>query len=286
MNYDEYPFDDEFLDFDPKKARQPGPTDFELAEVRALSDKTDACRAMGFKLASWDQRIAVWPDGSYGGVKKEEPERHFRMCPADARWMAPANAEIMTRYQHDLDDVERRWLRDNKPKESSLDKRPYFSDPVPLLFHPEAACRRDDRRDEANIKFKTVWNNRLARLLWMTIGSRYLKSQYFRLSMLNQAYWLRQKPPRTVDDLHLSVETGMSVFSEGLPYYFRAQLYPYIVRILIHEKRWPYFTPGNLPTRDLGWRYITPEEHEREKALKKAQAQLGDRARIFRENTV
>lgn len=268
---DDYPYDDEYLDFDPPK-RQPGPTEDELAAVRAMHEKSDACRSMQYALNSWGERIAVWPDGSYGTLKLEEvePERKFRMCPADTLWLAPAHAQLMTRYQHNRDDVERRYLRDNKPKERSLDQRPYFSDPMPILFHPEAACRRDDRKDEDGIKFKTIWNNRLARLLWMAIGSRYLKSQYFRRSMLNQAYWLRKKPPRTVDDLHLSVESGFSTFSEGLPFYFRAQLYPYIVRILIHEKKWPYFIPPRIPARDLGWVYITPAQHEADKAQKRA----------------
>ncbi|MBI4472200.1 MAG: hypothetical protein HY646_05995 [Acidobacteria bacterium] len=42
-------------------------------------------------------------------------------------------------------------------------------------------------------------------------------------------------------------------FSFGLSYWYRVQLYPYVVRVLIEEGRWPYFEPSGLPKHQLLW---------------------------------
>jgi len=56
-----------------------------------------------------------------------------------------------------------------------------------------------------------------------------------------------------VDELHIS--TGDYALGGGTSYYFRVQLYPYIVRILIDEGRWSWFLPPASLVSDhvLGW---------------------------------
>lgn len=201
-------------------------------------DVTDACESLERRLGSWDQWVEILTESSHRYLPARDPEKN---C-IPVYWMDQAYAEKRSEY----DPYGYRY-RDR-------DERPYFKDPAPLVFVPEEAFARDDGKGEEGVLLADVWKDPLARTIWLAVKARHLTSQYFRGGCINQAKWLREKPPMTSDDLHVGTGEGFGNCGR----WFQVQLYPYIVRVLMDEGLWPYLHPGrvNVSPHVLG--YQTP----------------------------
>lgn len=196
----------------------------EAARVQELYDAREACKALDTKLSMWS--LFCLPTG-----------RNSYTLGRDITAETPGAVPYL-------------WQNPSEPPTywfgmtcENKDERPYFKDPISLGFDPEFALRQEFlKKDpgEEGVKLAEVWGDPLARTLWLAVKARHITSQYFRGACIEQAHSLRQRPPRTIDDFH--VETGEG-FASTCSYYFRLQLYPYVLRILIDEGRWPYFTP-------------------------------------------
>lgn len=220
-------------------------------------DAPTACWMVNSELQSWKERWAVMADGWERQLALDEQPRRFRDI-ADRFAVPPDALEVISGY-------ERRRRQEKKEHDAELrrhglfglsddhykDERPYFQDPVKLLFDPKEAMLRNDKREHEGVSFKRLWRDPLARTLWLAMKGRFLTDQHFRKGCLIQARDIRNGPRKTADDLHVSVNPRG--FSFGLPYWYRVQLYPYVVRLLIDEGRWPYFEPPRLPQHPLGW---------------------------------
>lgn len=201
----------------------------EQARVDLLygSDSESACRSMGYRLDSWN-RFVESRAGSYiwnGNM--------------------PDGPNAITAYQMEIE-------RESDSQKTSAayyssqfglrnkDERPYFQDPQPISFEPTEAFARDKHEEEEGVKISEVWADTLARTIWLAVKARHITSQYFRGACIDQAHWIRTKPPKTPDELHIGTGDG---FCSSTGIWFNTQLYPYIVRILLDEGKWPYLMP-------------------------------------------
>jgi hypothetical protein len=238
----------------------------EIVRVRQALDVTAAGIMLQGMLWSWNEWYLVKADHRLCITEEEArrlmeerrsrvilPARHFREVPADPKPDPQSTADIMTRYQWNL--LQGEWSQAGvTPPEVG---RLHIKDPVPLAFHPHAAFARERaqaKRDD-RVSLRRIWKDPLARTLWLGVKPFYLTDQNFRWLVLAQARQLRHKPPRTYEDYSLSVT---NFWASSVHASIREQLHPYIVRCLINEKRWPYFVPGRIPARPLGWVYVPP----------------------------
>jgi len=194
-------------------------------------DSENACSSMDWRLSGWSRYVEDRGNGCL--VYNATPDQ-----------TAP---NVITSYQADLD---REAKRERELEFFWKDERPYFHDPAPLGFDPLNLIQDET---EEGVTISDVWKDPLARTLWLAMKARHLTSQYFRKACIQQAAGLRKNPPKTVNELYIS--TGDYALGGGTSYYFRVQLYPYIVRILIDEGRWPWFLPPVSLVSDhvLGW---------------------------------
>lgn len=199
----------------------------------------------------WERQLALG----------EQPRRFRDIA---GRFAVPQEAlEVISGY-------ERRRRQEKKQQDAELhrrglftvsddhykDERPYCQYPVKVLFDPDEVVQRDDKGEHEGVSFKRLWRDPLARTLWLAMKGRFLTDQHFRQGCLIRARLetSRNRPPKTADDLHVSVVNPRG-FSFGLPYWYRVQLYPYVVRLLIDEGRWPYFEPPRLPSTSIAMGY-------------------------------
>jgi len=227
----DYPLDDDLWEWDYNVGdyvRRVFPTVAEIeAEVIKRFDATEACKSISYLLNSW---VTGHRWGVYGG----------RL------------AKLSTYMQ----DRERQWdsdERERKRNEKLVEKGPWFSDPAKLAFNPRESMLKDDRKEHEGVSFARIWRDPLTRTIWLALKGRHLTSQYFRGAVVAQARWLRKHPPKSPWELNLHLGAGGSFL--GPPMSFQEQAWPYVVSILIREKRWPYLTPGNLPGRGINYKY-------------------------------
>lgn len=123
----------------------------------------------------------------------------------------------------------------------------WFIDPAPVLFSARECMNVDDSDHHEGVRFSKIWRDPLVRTIWLALKRRHLTDQYFRLHCITQAHWIRKKPPREPGDLHVHAGGYCS-----LPLSFQRQLWPYVVGILVREKRWPYLIPAGLRYGPIG----------------------------------
>jgi hypothetical protein len=246
----------------PARAEQvPAPAPAESNALRETRDVSEACASVGRMLESWNTRYAVFDRkwNRYQPLKlvEVEVERRFRDVAPDWHWELPPGAVgIVSGYALNERD---RARSEPKPEPAEPDQRPYFRDPAVLAFDPRESMEKDDGREHDGIAFRSIWRNPLARTLWLAVKGRYLTNQYFRRHILLQAAGIRRRPPRVAEDLRVTPHPGLLA---ECPYWFRVQLYPYVVRCLLDRKQWPYLLPPAkyVAARPLGWIVRKPRE--------------------------
>ncbi len=211
-------------------------------------DVQEACAAVDRLLRTWVLRVAV--PCTADGDSAPHLAGGFLLSPRSGRPIEQSGSDyfLLSEYEYNR----QKAAADAAPPKKAPEA--YFTNPVHVWFDPREAVLRDDSKLEDGIAFSAVWSDLLARTLWLAIKSRHITNQYFRRACLTQAEDIRRRPPRTTDDLHISVD--IHHFNGGLDADFRAQIYPYIVRVLIDEKRWPYFEPQHVSSHRLGWIFV------------------------------
>jgi hypothetical protein len=207
----------------------------------------EACRSVERILNSWTEWVKL--TGSMDGTSYLSG--HYGQPPEDIldpKWIPSYHLEQLRDRQEE--ENERNRSRSRGTRRGTV----WFHDPQPIRFDPEKVFIEeagDDCKGEGGVRLKEVWDDPLARTLWLGIKARHLTSGKFRPYVIETARELRERPPRTAGGMYLSTGDWTGTVNSELS----VQLYPYVVRILIDEGKWPYFHPGRqwVANGTLGW---------------------------------
>lgn len=166
-----------------------------------------------------------------------------------------------------------------KELENAREEVKLFGDPVVIGFDP-MNCSNEK---EEGVSIQEIFNDSIARTLWLGIGCHYLKDQHFRKYRMAEAQGFRRLPPKTLDNFRSRVNVGGWIFS-SFDHDIARCLYGYVVRALMQEDRWPYFVPGNLPQQILGWRHEKPSPRIYEGVMSESFRKKGSRVILLEDN--
>lgn len=127
--------------------------------------------------------------------------------------------------------------------------------PVILTFDPVLTCETDNGAEEAGVPWRDIWNDPLVRSIWLVVASHYAKSQHFRQQCIESAGWFRKFPPIVANNIGTFTDFGCSDLQ------VKTRLYPYVVRCLMDEGRWPYLSPpaALLAPGPTPWKFVPKE---------------------------
>lgn len=203
----------------------------------------DACKSIQLRLDSWSRMVELH------GMSTVSPAR-LTTSPAD---IVPAVwADTLFEIQREKD----RALYTGR--QETTEHGPWFKDPQPLAFDIDSALKSESTETiagENGVSLAEVWADPLARTLWIAVKARHITSQYFRGNCLRQARGIRQRPPKTANDLHIGTGICDNALGGSLGFGFQAEIHPWIVRVLIDEDNWPFLMPARsyLPDHQLGY---------------------------------
>lgn len=154
-------------------------------------------------------------------------------------------------YYYNGDDYWERRDRNENPVQPTL---PRVINPVKLAFFPAVGLMKDDSREHEGVRLAEVWDDRVARTLWLGFKPFMLTCQFFRLYCIQNANWLRSNPGALLRErlsFRLS-SLSSGLFATDFDYSLTEQLSPYLICALQRDGKWPYF---RLPHCELKWTY-------------------------------
>lgn len=141
------------------------------------------------------------------------------------------------------------WVVDSPNVETQRKRRCIVKNPVSIGFDPNEAILKDDSKQHEGVRFSAIWQDEVARILWLGHKPFYITSQYFRASCINTADHLRRNPEILLwESVGFSLDSGW-MLSESA-YEIGAQLVPYLITALHNQRRWPFFP---IPPTYLTW---------------------------------
>ena len=97
-----------------------------------------------------------------------------------------------------------------------------------LIPFPFARLAFDPTRIE-DPTLQRVWQDPLARTIWLAVCYRHLVNQYFARECLEAAKVIRQRQPTDIHQLELAMEKGMPEHARGIREPFWSQFLPYVL---------------------------------------------------------